>query len=230
MEADVVAASLGVPVIEANAKSWMGLMALGAGERERGIRLISDAAEVTRRHHVDRLATGALSTTAQALVLALVGDTTAATSTLATARRLSGLAGAVAPWFAVTGRVIQARTAILLGDGATARLLLAEAETHLTPDLEASVASEDLAKAKAALAKMSDQGGTAGVLTTTELRVLPFLPSYLTLQQIGEHLFISQSTVKTHVLSIYRKFGVNSRADAVARARELGLVESPIAD
>ena len=230
VEADTLAAALGVPVIEANAKSFLGLMALGAGERERGIRLISEAAEVTRRHHVDRLATGALSSTAQALVLALVGDTTAATSMLATARRLSGLAGAVAPWFAVTGRIIQARTAILLGDGATARLLLAEAEDHLTPDLEASVARDDLAKAKAALAQMSDKGGTAGVLTTTELRVLPFLPSYLTLQQIGEHLFISQSTVKTHVLSIYRKFGVNSRADAVARARELGLVESPIAD
>ena len=60
------------------------------------------------------------------------------------------------------------------------------------------------------------------MLTTTELRVLQFLPSYLTLQQIGEHLFISQSTVKTHVLSIYRKFGVNSRADAVGRARDTG--------
>ena len=80
VEADTLAAALGVPVIEANAKSFLGLMALGAGERERGIRLISEAAEVTRRHHVDRLATGALSSTAQALVLALVGDTTAATS------------------------------------------------------------------------------------------------------------------------------------------------------
>jgi LuxR family maltose regulon positive regulatory protein len=185
---------------------------------------------VTRRHHLDRLATGALSSTAQALVLALVGDTSAATSTLATARRLTGLAGAVAPWFAVTGRIIQARTAILLGDGATARLLLTEAEDHLTPDLAASAASDDLSTAKAALVQISDQGGSAGVLTTTELRVLQFLPSHLTLQQIGEHLFISQSTVKTHVLSIYRKFGVNSRAEAVARARALGLVESPIAD
>jgi LuxR family maltose regulon positive regulatory protein len=230
VEADALGAALDVPVIEANAKSWMGLMALSAGERERGIRLISEAADVTRRHHVDRLATGALSATAQALVLAQVGDTTAATATLATARRLSGLADEIAPWFAVTGRVIQARTAMLLGDGATARLLLVEAEDHLTPDLRASVAGDDLTHAKGALAQMSDQGGAAGVLTTTELRVLQFLPSYLTLQQIGEHLFISQSTVKTHVLSIYRKFGVNSRADAVVRARALGLVESPIAD
>jgi LuxR family maltose regulon positive regulatory protein len=229
-EAEALGGSLGVPVIEANAKSWMGLLAIAEGERERGIRLISEAAEVTRRHHLDRLATGALSTTAQALVLALVGDKSAASTTLATARRLSGLAGQIAPWFAVAGRLTQARTAILLGDGATARLLIAEAREHLTPELRASAAGDGLAEVESALALMSDRGGSASVLTTTELRVLQFLPSYLTLQQIGEHLFISQSTVKTHVLSIYRKFGVNSRADAVDRARTLGLVESPIHD
>jgi LuxR family maltose regulon positive regulatory protein len=230
VQAAALAAALGVPVIEANAKSWMGLLAISVGERERGIRLISEAAEVTRRHHLDRLATAALSTTAQALVLALVGDKSAASSTLATARRLSGLAGQIAPWFAVAGRLIQARTAILLGDGATARLLIAEAREHLTPELRASAAGDGLGEVESALALMSDRGGSASVLTTTELRVLQFLPSYLTLQQIGEHLFISQSTVKTHVLSIYRKFGVNSRADAVGRARTLGLVESPIGD
>jgi LuxR family maltose regulon positive regulatory protein len=62
------------------------------------------------------------------------------------------------------------------------------------------------------------------------MRVLQFLPSYLTMQQIGEHLFVSQATVKTHVLSIYRKFGVSTRAEAVEHARALGLVESPIVD
>ncbi|MEI2784445.1 MAG: LuxR C-terminal-related transcriptional regulator [Candidatus Nanopelagicales bacterium] len=77
---------------------------------------------------------------------------------------------------------------------------------------------------------MSDHGGAVGALTTTELRILQFLPSYLTLQQIGEHLFVSQSTVKTHVLSIYRKFGVTSRADAVEYARSWGLVEAPLPD
>jgi LuxR family transcriptional regulator, maltose regulon positive regulatory protein len=229
-EAEALGASLDVPVIHANAKSWMGLMALSAGERERGMRLISEAAEVTRAHHVDLLATGALTVTAQALVLAMLGDKSAAVPTLGTARRLSGVAGRIAPWFAVTGRVVQARTAILLGDGATARLLVHEAREHLTPELQASAACDGLEAAESALAHMSERGGAAGVLTSTELRVLQFLPSYLTLQQIGEHLFISQSTVKTHVLSIYRKFGVNSRAEAVKRGRDLGLVESPVAD
>jgi LuxR family transcriptional regulator, maltose regulon positive regulatory protein len=229
-EAEALAQALDVPVIEANAKSWMGLLALDAGERQRAIRLVSEAAEVTRRHHLDRLATGALTMTAQSLVLALVGDKSAASSALATARRLTVVAGAISPWFAVAGRLSQARAAALLGDGATARLLITEARENMTPELQASTLGDSLAEADSVLAHISDHGGPAGVLTTTELRVLQFLPSYLTLQQIGEHLFVSQSTVKTHVLSIYRKFGVSSRGDAVAHARSLGLVEAPLRD
>jgi len=230
LEAEALAQALDVPVIEANAKSWMGLLALDAGDRQRGIHLVSEAAEVTRRHHLDRLATGALTMTAQALVLALVGDKTAASSALATARRLTVVAGAISVWFAVAGRLCQARAAVLLGDGATARLLIWEAREHMTPELRASTLAARLAEADSVLAHMSDHGGAAGVLTTTELRILQFLPSYLTLQQIGEHLFVSQSTVKTHVLSIYRKFGVGSRSDAVEYARAQGLVEAPLPD
>ena len=230
LEAEALAQALDVPVIEANAKSWMGLLALEAGERQRGIHLVSEAAEVTRAHHLDRLATVALTMTAQALVLALVGDKTAASSALATARRLTVAAGAISPWFAVSGRLCQARAAALLGDGATARLLISEARQHMTSDLRASGLAQGLAEADSLLVHMSDHGGAVGALTTTELRILQFLPSYLTLQQIGEHLFVSQSTVKTHVLSIYRKFGVTSRADAVEYARSWGLVEAPLPD
>lgn len=210
--------------------SWLGLLALVEGERERGIRLISEASDVIRRHHLDRLATGALCMTAQALVLAMLGDKSTASTTLATARRLSGLLGDVAPWFAVAGRLVQARTAILLGDGATARQLITEAKTHMTPELSASSAADSLAAAESALAQMTALGGPTSALTTAELRILQFLPSHLTLKQISEHLFVSLSTVKTHVLSIYRKLGVRSRAEAVTRARVLGLVEAPIGD
>ena len=70
-------------------------------------------------------------------------------------------------------------------------------------------------------------GRPARGITAAELRVLQFLPSRLTFRQIGEHLFLSQTTIKTHSLSIYRKLGVSSRDDAVARAQSLGLVEAP---
>ena len=39
-------------------------------------------------------------------------------------------------------------------------------------------------------------------------------------------LFVSPNTAKTHAVSIYRKLDAGSRGQAVARARELGLLES----
>lgn len=229
-EAQILGRSLGVPVVEADGKAWLGMLELAEGRREHGIQLILEAADVIRRDHLDRLASGAHCITALALALAILGDKSTASTTLATARRLSGLAGDFAPWFAVTGRLVQARTAVLLGDAATARLLIAEAKAHMTPELSSSSAADSLAEAEALLARMSALGGPAGALTTAEMRILQFLPSHLTLQQISEHLFVSQSTVKTHVLSIYRKLGVGSRSQAVERARLLGLVEAPIGD
>jgi DNA-binding NarL/FixJ family response regulator len=43
-------------------------------------------------------------------------------------------------------------------------------------------------------------------------------------RQAAAHLFISEATVKTHLLHIYTKLGVNDRAAAVAMAFERGLL------
>ena len=45
--------------------------------------------------------------------------------------------------------------------------------------------------------------------------------------EIAAALFLSPNTIKTHLRTIYRKLGVHSRAAAVARARALGLLDSP---
>ena len=57
-----------------------------------------------------------------------------------------------------------------------------------------------------------------------ELAVLRLLPTDLSARDIGAKLFISLNTVRSHTRAIYAKLGVNSRAEAVARAQELGLV------
>jgi LuxR family maltose regulon positive regulatory protein len=57
-----------------------------------------------------------------------------------------------------------------------------------------------------------------------EMRILQLLPSDLTLRQIGDRLFLSVNTVKSHTRVLYRKLDATSRAEAVARARELSLV------
>ena len=55
------------------------------------------------------------------------------------------------------------------------------------------------------------------LLTDSELAVLRFLPSHMTNQEIAEALFLSINTVKTHLRSAYRKLGVASRREAIAR-------------
>ena len=61
-------------------------------------------------------------------------------------------------------------------------------------------------------------------LSARELRVLRLLASELTQREIGTELFLSLNTVKSHARSIFRKLGVSSRKQAVARARELDLI------
>ena len=64
-------------------------------------------------------------------------------------------------------------------------------------------------------------------LTERELDVLRLLPEDLTLEQIAARLFVSYSTVKTHLDHIRDKFGVSQRRDVVARAAQLGLLDPP---
>ena len=61
--------------------------------------------------------------------------------------------------------------------------------------------------------------------SAAELAVLQSLATGLSRREIGAKLYISLNTVKTHTRELYRKLGATSRADAVARAEALGLLE-----
>ena len=60
-------------------------------------------------------------------------------------------------------------------------------------------------------------------LTKRERVVLAHLTEETTLDDIARRLFVTRNTVKSQVRSAYRKLGVSTRAEAVDRARELGL-------
>ncbi len=61
-------------------------------------------------------------------------------------------------------------------------------------------------------------------LSESELRVLRYLPTNLTAPEIAGELYISRNTVKTHMRNLYAKLGTHRRAEAVERARDLGLL------
>jgi LuxR family maltose regulon positive regulatory protein len=61
-------------------------------------------------------------------------------------------------------------------------------------------------------------------LSERELAILRLLAGELSQREIGSQLYVSFNTVKSHTRSIFRKLGVTTRAGAVGRGRELGLL------
>jgi len=62
------------------------------------------------------------------------------------------------------------------------------------------------------------------ILTEREIQILGWMATGMSNIDIGEKLFISAGTVKAHSASIYRKLQVSNRTEAIAKAKDLGLV------
>jgi len=74
---------------------------------------------------------------------------------------------------------------------------------------------------------MTDSGGQIGAdLTPREREVLAMVAAGMTNREIGEALFISESTAGVHVSNLMAKLGVSSRTEAASLAYRAGLVES----
>ena len=112
------------------------------------------------------------------------------------------------------------------GDEAGARDALREASRTLSacpaPGLLAHLVADAERRLRGKAAQLGPQGDDP--LSSRELDVLRLLPSALSLREIGDTLYVSHNTVKTHAKRIYRKLGADTRAEAVARAREQRLL------
>jgi LuxR family transcriptional regulator, maltose regulon positive regulatory protein len=146
----------------------------------------------------------------------------------------------------LAGELLLARAAIESGDDAaahvTAAVGLAAPEHLVRVFLDEGSAVARLARAAAD--SLGTESGThlavalgspppprgaprqsaAILLTERELSALRFLPSRLTYAEIARECLMSVNTVKTHLKSLYAKLGVSTRAEAVERARLLGLL------
>ena len=61
-------------------------------------------------------------------------------------------------------------------------------------------------------------------LSSSEIRVLRYLPTNLSQPEIANELHVSRNTIRTHMSHLYAKLGTHSRTEAVQRARALGLL------
>lgn len=98
---------------------------------------------------------------------------------------------------------------------------VASGERVLPPDLELSAVDELRRFARRAQAASAMQGP----ITPREREILGLLAEGFTTHQIGRRLGISPRTVETHASKLYRKLGVKTRIQAIARAASLGLID-----
>jgi len=154
------------------------------------------------------------------------GDIAAARQELVSAQRMRHELTYALPHFAVQARIELAYACIALTDVAGARTLMREVDELLKcrPGLGTLVGEAQALQAQLSRLRGPDAPG-ASTLTAAELRLLPILATHLSFPQIAEQMSLSRHTVKAEVTSIYRKLAASSRNQAVARARDLGLLD-----
>ena len=202
------------------------LVAIARGEWDSAETLASQARAVLRRAGVEESIATPPICAAHARIALHRGDHKAARQELVIAQRSRPMLTYALPYLAVQTRIELARAHLALADPAGARTLLREIDELLRRRPGLGILGDQADALRDQLAR--DRGSAvpgASALTAAELRLLPLLATHLSFPQIGEELFLSRNTIKSQAVSIYRKLGVDSRSPAVARARDLGLLE-----
>ena len=212
-----------VPTLYAVVLAHQALLAIAGDRWDEADTYVTMARTAQRVAGVQDYSTQAVVSAAQALTLAHRGEHAQARADADQAAKCLALLRRTSPYIGLLTRVALAWARAELGEGGQARALLGEVRELSGERPPALVVAwvdhtgaliEDLA---------GDAGGPA--LTTAELRTLQYLPTHLSLREIGERLHVSRNTVKTHTVAIYRKLEVASRSEAVGRGRTLGLLD-----
>jgi LuxR family maltose regulon positive regulatory protein len=162
----------------------------------------------------------------EALDAATRGDLSLARKALARASTLGDVVAAALPRGQIHLRLILAEVSLVLRDTARVGTDLAEAK-RLLPRLPDAVQLQSWAdEIGERLDEARSHEGPRPPITRAEMRVLELLQTHQTLEEIGETLFISRNTVKSHTISIYRKLGVSGRSAAVELAVKEGLTST----
>jgi LuxR family transcriptional regulator, maltose regulon positive regulatory protein len=213
---------------EMNAASYAlaqcSLLAMERQDWDQAETLAEQALRVVEAGHLDDYVTSPLIYAAVARAALHRGDVPRAKEHLARAARLRPLLTYALPTYAVQALLQLAHAYLTLNDAAGARTVLRQARDILQQRPDLGVLPDQAEELLGTLDSTRGGAGGASSLTTAELRLLPLLPTHLSFREIGERLYVSQHTVKTHAISIYRKLGVDSRSQAIKRLQEIGLL------
>jgi LuxR family maltose regulon positive regulatory protein len=212
-------------VVQVAALAELAWLAIGDDDWTGAAECIDNASRLMREHALHEMSRLVLVPCVAALVAAHTGRRDSAETQVRSCGRALANVVELPPWLGVQCRQALARAHLRLGDVAATRLLLSEAQTLLGRPPRPVVLDESVQWVWQQVEQLP-VGVPRGTppLTTAELRVLQWLPTYLSFEEIGRQLFVSRNTVKTQAIATYRTLGVTSRAEAVECAHRLGLI------
>jgi LuxR family transcriptional regulator, maltose regulon positive regulatory protein len=196
---------------------YLAFAAAELGNRRDLQRWAVEATWLVAEAHLEETAGSAVAHTAGALAHQRRGDHTEAARQLECVRKLRGHLGAVT-WADVDVALRCADISLDLGDSVGALEFAQAASDALQAYPDAGTLPARLRSLEERIKRGQDYG-----LTSAELRVLGFLSTHLSLQEIADRLYLARPTVKTHVASIYDKLGVPARSEAVEIIERFGL-------
>jgi LuxR family maltose regulon positive regulatory protein len=215
---DVFVAQAQLALLAAKRGAWSE-----AGERTRAAQTLVDEAGLA---NYSSSAIAHVATARVALHEARHEDARAA---LARAHRLRPMLDHGTPWLTVQVGLELTRAHLALAEPGAARTILAETERILELRPHMGSLNEEARELHDLVKTNTGSGGAwAMSLTGAELRLLPYLATYLMFPEIASRLFLSRNTVKSEAVSIYRKLGVSSRSEAIQRAVDIGLLDSSV--
>ncbi|MDA0167386.1 LuxR C-terminal-related transcriptional regulator [Solirubrobacter ginsenosidimutans] len=221
-----IAAAAGSSEEETLAFAELALLAIEAGAWEQATTHAERAVAVAEAAKIDDYLASGLAWAVRARVAVHHGHTERAREDVARVHRLRPLFNPGMAWLSIQTGLELARVHLALKEPGVAATVLSESEAILRVRPHLGALTELAHELRARIeASTSPSGEWALSLTAAELRLLPLLTTHLAFPQIGERLHLSRTTIKTQAISIYRKFGVSSRDEAIDRAIELGLLE-----
>ena len=208
------------PVLRIAMLSFLSFAVLDEGRPKEAESLADEACALVDRFKLHGIPQAGLAAIALGRVLARRGDLAGAQAELEIGLSARRKLPAMSPWPTLVGLLALAQVLVTRGDRSEARAVLTEARAivELYPDAGIFPDLLERQERKIRKTRASRLASTDGRLTDRELEVLRFLQTELSVSELGKLLYVSPSTIKSHVKSVYRKLGVSSRKEAVEQA------------
>ena len=204
--------------------SVLAVVRVEQGQFAQAQELVRTAGQLVRDNDLGETQQGSVACTAAGALYAEQGRVVEARKEFEHALRIRRRWFGISPWPVIDSMLRLAPVLYDLGERPAATALLGEVREVLTawPDgAEAQWARLHRLERRSAA---SPRGAAGEALTEREVTVLRLLRGSLSLREIGQQLYLSPNTVKTHATAIYRKLAVSTRQDAIARGRDIGIL------